>query len=92
MCLNCNCNFVFFARFSHISMYHTYTHIPQQIEIFPGGLGGRTEIDLILNQDGERETRGDSPPSLLPVAGSSYKKKRKQKEKKETSSKISCSK
>lgn len=53
-------------------MYHAYTHIPQQIEIFPGGLGGRTEIDLILNQDGERETRGGSPPSLPPVAASSY--------------------
>lgn len=79
--------FFFFACFSDIYMYHTYTHIPQQTEIFPGGLGGRTEIDLILNQDGERETRGDSPPSLPPVAASSYnvcapKKKEKKKGKK----------
>lgn len=68
-------------------MYHTYTHIPQQTEIFPGGLGGRTEIDLILNQDGERETRGDSPPSLLqsqPAATTFalQKKRKKKKEKK----------
>lgn len=76
MCLNCNCNFaVLPVSPTFPSITHMYTHIPQQIEIFPGGLGGRTEIDLILNQDGERETRGDSPPSLPPVAASSYKKK-----------------
>lgn len=69
-------------------MSHTYTRIPQQIEIFPGGLGGRTEIGLILNQDGERETRGDSPPSLPPVAASGFdvctpgKKKKKGERKK----------
>lgn len=66
-------------------MHHTSTHVPQQIEIFPGGLGGRAEIDLILNQDGERETRGGWPPSLPPVAAGSYNvcvpKERKKKKK-----------
>lgn len=75
---------LFFASFFHIYMYHSYTHIPQQIEIFPGGLGGRTEIDLILNQDGEREARGDSPPSLPPVAASSYNVCTQKKEKVQT--------
>lgn len=72
MRLNGTVTLGFFASFSHIYMYRTYTHIPRQIEIFPGGLAGPTEIDLILNQDGERETGGDSAPSLLPVAASSY--------------------
>lgn len=72
MRLNGTVTLGFFASFSHIYMYRTYTHIPRQIEIFPGGLAEPTEIDLILNQDGERETRGDSAPSPLPVAASSY--------------------
>lgn len=58
----------------------THIHTFRQIEIFPGGLAGPTEIDLILNQDGERETLGDSAPSLPAVAASSYSTKKEKVE------------
>lgn len=64
------CRFVVgFLPLSLTSTCITHIHTFRQIEIFPGGLAGPTEIDLILNQDGERETRGDSAPSL-PAVGS----------------------
>lgn len=79
MCLNGSVALLwgfFFLPLSLTLTCITRIHTFRQIEIFPGGLAGPTEIDLILNQDGERETRGDSAPSLPPVAATTQKREK----------------